>query len=369
MALRPRLAVLLCVLAAAALRAQDAADPPFYLGADLSYVNEMEACGAVYRTADGQARDPFTLFAQRGANLVRARLWHDPDWTAYSTLDDLHRTFQRARSAGMHTLLSLHYSDTWADPGQQAIPAAWRALPDTDALADAVYVYTRAVMASLHAAGLAPSLVQVGNEINSGLLKVAGDAPIDWPRTAQLVNAGVRALRDFSAESGVPVQVVLHVAQPEHAAWWFSAASGAGIRDYDVIGLSYYPQWSDVPVDAIGVEVAALRTRFGRPVLIVETGYPWTAAAADSAHNVLGAGLDAYPLSLWGQRRFLLDLTQQVRAGGGLGVLYWEPAWVSTDCHTRWGQGSHWENAAFFDFRRDNLLLPAADFLDVTRYR
>src|SRR5262245_21942197 len=99
----------------------------FYFGVDLSYVNEMDDCGAVYRE-DGSARDAFELFAEHGAKLVRARLWHNPDWTNYSTLADVKRTFTRARDAGMSTLLDIHYSDNWADAGTQQIPAAWQEL-------------------------------------------------------------------------------------------------------------------------------------------------------------------------------------------------------------------------------------------------
>lgn len=84
--------------------------PPFYFGADLSYVNEMEDCGAVYRK-DGQARDPYALFAELGTNLVRVRLWHNAEWTKYSDLDDVRQTIRRARAAGMEVLLDFHYSD------------------------------------------------------------------------------------------------------------------------------------------------------------------------------------------------------------------------------------------------------------------
>src|SRR5262245_51039797 len=106
----------------AAARGPTAAGGPI-LGVDLSYVNEVEDCGGVF--SDGAAHDPFEILADRGANLVRARLWHDPQWTDYSTVDDVIRTFRRAEATGMRTLLDFHYSDEWADPGRQSPPAAW----------------------------------------------------------------------------------------------------------------------------------------------------------------------------------------------------------------------------------------------------
>ncbi|MBN2471774.1 MAG: glycosyl hydrolase 53 family protein, partial [Anaerolineae bacterium] len=249
----------LCALLSFSLLAARAqpASPAFYFGVDLSYANEMEDCGAIYRE-NGTPRDPFALLSERGASLVRARLWHAPDWTEYSTLDDVTRTFARARAAGMATLLDFHYSDNWADPGRQEIPAAWAAIAaDNAALADEVYAYTAEVLHALHAADLAPDFVQVGNEINSGLLKLSSQQ--DWPRDARLINAGIRAVRDFAAETGAAPRIILHIAQPENADWWFAQAEAHGITDFDIIGLSYYPQWSTFTIADVGAHVTHLR--------------------------------------------------------------------------------------------------------------
>lgn len=336
------------------------ATPDFFFGADLSYVNEMDDCGAIYRV-NRETQDAFTLLAEQGVNLVRARLWHNPTWTNYSTLADVGKTFQRAQSAGMNTLLTIHYSDDWADPGQQRIPAAWQSITDTQELAQAVYDYTREVLLALDAEGVLPGFVQVGNETNSGLLKEVVE--LDWPRDAQLFNAGIRAVRDVTAELGYGPQIVLHVAQPENTGWWFREATANGITDFDVIGISYYPQWSRMSMAQMGGQISYLRETYGKEVMIVETAYPWTlAAAAETADNILNQGLRQYGISPEAQHDFLLDLTQTVINNGGSGVVYWEPAWVPTACETRWGQGSHWENATFFDFQNNNELLPAAAF-------
>ena len=332
----------------------------FYLGVDLSYVNEMDDCGAVY-LEDGEQQDAFKLFSSHGATLVRARLWHSPDWTDYSTLADVERTFRRAQDAGMATLLAFHYSDNWADPGKQAIPAAWEDFTEGE-LQDALYQYTYDVLIELNEQELMPDFVQVGNEINSGLLKATSG--LDWPRDAKLINMGIQAIRDAAEETGTVPKVVLHVAQPENAGWWFREAGENGVTDFDVIGLSYYPQWSEFSVADMGAHVTYLRQRFGKDVMIVETAYPWTFDAVDeTADNILNQGVRAYSISTDGQRQFLVDLTQSLISNGALGVVYWEPAWVSTACSTRWGQGSHWENAAFFDFQNGNEVHEGIDFL------
>ncbi len=341
------------------VQAQDAA-PSFYFGVDLSYTNEMEDCGAVYRE-NGAPVDPFALFADHGATLVRARLWNNPDWTTYSTLDDVKRTFTRARDAGMSTLLDIHYSDTWADAGTQTIPAAWASLDDAQ-LADAVYQYTYDTLMALHDDDLTPAFVQVGNETNSGILKRESDQ--DWTRDATLFNAGIRAIRAFAAATATDPQIILHVAQPENTNWWFTQGEAAGITDFDVIGISFYPQWSTFSIADMGAQVTYLRQRFGKQVMVLETAYAWTRDAVDeTADNILDQGLRGYPFSPDGQRRFMTDLTQSLISNGALGVVYWEPAWVSTACSTRWGQGSHWENATFFDFHNDDEVLPGIDFL------
>jgi arabinogalactan endo-1,4-beta-galactosidase len=336
------------------------ADAPFFLGLDLSYVNEMDDCGAVY-LENGQSRDTYELFADHGANLVRARLWHNPDWTDYSTLADVTKTFLRAKEAGMATLLSIHYSDNWADPGKQEIPAAWADLTEAE-LPDALYQYTYDVLSELYAQGVLPNFIQIGNETNAGLVKRADG--LDWPRDARLFNAGIRAVRTLAAETNSNPKIVLHVAQPENASWWFREAAQHGITDFDVIGLSYYPQWSQLsPVD-VGAFTTYLRQTFGKEVMIVETAYPWTFdAAEETADNILNQGVRGYGISPAGQRQFLVDLSQSVLSNGGLGVVYWEPAWVSTQCRTRWGQGSHWENATFFDFQNGNELHEGVEFL------
>ena len=174
--------------------------PDFFYGADLSYVNEMEDCGAVYRDFGNRVRDVYDIFSEVGANLVRYRLWHNPTWTDYSNLADVKKAIRRAKDKGLYVLLDFHYSDTWTDPGHQQIPAAWLPLiDDTPALAQELYDYTYEVLDELHTEGLTPDIVQIGNEINPMILQREETLlPMDWNRNATLLNKGIGAVRDFS---------------------------------------------------------------------------------------------------------------------------------------------------------------------------
>jgi len=351
-----------CVQANTAINASNTTSP-FYVGADLSYVNEMEDCGATYYDK-GEKQEPFALFANKGADLVRVRLWHNADWTQYSDLNDAAKTLRRAKENNMKTLLDFHYSDTWTDPEKQFIPKAWAHITDTNELAQALYDYTTATLSTLNEQNLLPDMVQVGNETNIEILQqeksLVHGIP-NWQRNATLFKSGIKAVRDYSAKVGKPIQIVLHIAQPENALWWFKQASENGITDYDIIGLSYYPQWSTYKLSDLPAAIKELKSTYQKEVMIVETAYPWTLKNFDKAGNVLDqkALQPEYPASAKGQLLYLQTLTQLVKASGGLGVIYWEPAWVSTRCKTLWGRGSHWENASFFDATRNNNALPA----------
>ena len=341
------------------------ADDPVFLGADLSYINEMEDCGGVYRE-NGQIVDPFALFAERGANLVRVRLWHTPP-NRYSAFPDVQRTIRRAKDAGMRILLDFHYSDHWADPSKQVPPAAWEGLT-VDGMRDSVYAYTRRVLDRLAEEDLLPEMVQIGNEINPGFLLPYGSRD-DWEQLSTLLKGGIRAVRDVAGERETRIDVMLHVAQPEHAMSWFTEAARAGIEEYDVMGISYYSRWSSVPLAELSGHIEALVSSFApRDLLVVEAAYPWTLAGADSANNIMDGEVveSGYPATPEGQKAYLIDMTQAVLDGGGSGVVYWEPAWITTSCSTPWGKGSHWENATFFDFNAGNEVLPGIDFLNYT---
>ena len=338
--------------------------PYFYYGADLSYVNEMLDCGAVYKDATGTAKDPYKIFKEAGANLVRVRLWHNPTWTQYSNYNDVKKTIARAKAEGINVLLDFHYSDTWADPAKQIIPAAWEAqIKNKEILGGLLYDYTYKTLADLAALDLLPEIVQVGNETNRMILQKEGEnASMDWDRNAFLINKGIKAVRDFAKTKNKEIGVMLHIAQPENALWWFKEATENGIIDYDWIGLSYYPIWSDYKLNNVGTAFENLINTYNKRLMVVETAYPFTLENNDPANNILdkNALINGYPATQQGQLDYMSKLTEVIKSSGGEGLVYWEPAWVSTKCSTLWGQGSHWDNATFFDF--DNKATLAMQF-------
>ena len=313
----------------------------FYFGADLSFSNEMDDCGAVFRD-NGAPKDVYAIFKEHGANLIRVRLWNNATWTKYSNLADVERSIKRARAQGLQVLLDFHYSDDWADPSKQVVPAAWASIKDDNALAQALYQYTFDTLTTLNQNGLMPNIIQVGNEINSEILMPAPlstGQTTNWTRNAKLLNAAIKAVRDAGAKSSIHPKVMLHIAQPENVEPWLTAATAAGVTDFDFIGISYYPKWSKDTLAGLGATINRLRHRYrGVGVLVAETAYPWTLAWADSLNNQVGEAdlMPAYRATPEGQEQYLIDLSQAVIAGGGAGVIYWAPDHVSTSCRTRW---------------------------------
>ncbi len=207
MLLRTTLILMLLVAAGVPISAQD-----FYFGNDLSYIHEMEDCGAQYKENDTLG-DPYAMLKDHGCNLVRLRLWHTPSWydalnqgKRYSDLNDVILSIYRAKSYGMQVLLDFHLSDTWADPGHQVVPAAWADVVDNlPVLQDSLYNYIYGTLAILAAADILPDMVQIGNETNKGILQsqAANDAgwSLDWPRNSALFNSAIAAVRDIETQS------------------------------------------------------------------------------------------------------------------------------------------------------------------------
>jgi len=188
---------------------------------------------------------------------------------------------------------------------------------------------------------------------------------INWERNIKLINKGIQAVNDVAKSTGKPIDVMLHIAQPENAFGWFTQAVQNQLNpDFSWIGLSYYPKWSTYKT-MVQVEDAidSIRKQFSKRVMIVETAYIHGTADVDSAHNILGDDslIEGYPATPEGQLDYLKDLCSAVKSGGGEGVIYWEPAWITSPCKTLWGQGSHWDNATFFNARNNNEALAASE--------
>ena len=358
-------------------------------GVDISMLETVEDAGGTFQL-NGTSQDLLPLLKSQGVNLVRLRLWVDPKSTSNevygggdSDLARVIRLAKRAKAQNMAFMLDLHYSDFWTDPGKQFKPKAWAAL-STDELVAQVQSYTQDVVGQLIAAGGAPDYVQIGNELNSGMLWPAGK---NWAANgetvggfdvlARLLSAGVTGVRAAETAGGVttPAKTILHLAEGGNNSkfrWWFDEITKRKVS-FDIIGISYYPYWHGT-LAALQSNMNDMVSRYSKPVMVVETAYAFTLENGDSLGNNFGQASDAtnggYPATAAGQRSFLKDLKAKIAAvpnGQGLGFVYWEPDWLpvndatwATDAgisylNTTGNVGNAWENQALFDFNGDAL--------------
>ncbi len=309
----------------------------FIRGVDISMIPEIEALGGKY-SKNGTEKDIFKILKESGVNSVRARLWVDPKSPTGDVYgggnNDLARTIElgkRAKENGMYFLLDLHYSDFWADPGKQFKPKAWDSLTFEN-LTQKVYDYTADVMKAHKAEGVVPDMVQVGNELNSGMLwpdgKSWGQGGGEFERLSTLLKSGIQAVHDN--DSGKDILIMLHLAKATDNGlfrWWFDAITDNNV-EYDVIGMSYYPWWHGSVADA-KANMEDVISRYNKPIVLVETSFPFTDQNGDSLANSYGESgpIEGYAVSVEGQTQYLKDIFQLMRdlpSDQGMGVYYWE---------------------------------------------
>ena len=287
-------------------------DTFIYKGADVSWLTQMEAAGIKFYNAAGTQTDCMALLQSLGINTIRLRIWVNPT-DGWNGLADVLVKARRAKQLGMRILLDFHYSDTWADPGNQTKPAAWQSL-DFATLRDTLYNYTAAVLNNLKANGIVPSWVQIGNETNDGMCWPDGKASTNMANFAGLVESGYQAVKSVSDTT----KVIVHLSNGYDNSlyrWLFDGLQANGAH-WDIIGMSLYPpvnDWQSYDANCL-TNMNDMVTRYSKPVMIVEVGMPADQPA------VCGS--------------FLADImskTKAVSGGKGLGVLYWEP-----ECYNNW---------------------------------
>jgi arabinogalactan endo-1,4-beta-galactosidase len=186
------------------------------LGADVSTSQRALDLGATYYDANGAARDPLDILASAGVNYVRLRIWNNPR-SGYNNKDKVLQYPRAVKAKGLQLMIDFHYSDSWADPGKQTKPAAWSAHGIGQLQTD-VYNYTYDVCDSLKAQGTTPDSVQIGNEINTGMLWNDGRVVNNnFHNLGLLLKAGYNATK--ACNSGT--QVIVHTARMESGARWF----------------------------------------------------------------------------------------------------------------------------------------------------
>ena len=209
-----------------------------------------------------------------------------------------------------------------------------------------------------------PEYVQVGNEINPGFLLPQGArGNNNEANMITLLNGAIKAVRDAAALSTIKPKIIIHIAQPENVTAWFNGLAAKGLTDFDIAGISYYYMWSSVSLESLSNYIALIKSSVGKEVMVVETAYPWTTGYADSYGNIMNVSklLPDYPATPDGQYRYIKKVTSEIIEGGGKGIMYWEPAWITSQLKTQWGQGSAWEPNTYFDFQGN--VIKVMDFM------
>lgn len=313
-------------------------------GVDISEAAYAAAHGVSFQDTDGTAKEPLQIFADHGYTWARVRLMAGLDPSAaynYGLVQDLDYVKSVAldvKAKGMKFLLDLHYSDYWADPGTQDTPAAWASATTLDAMATQVTAYTQSVMEALVAQGTPPDMVQIGNEVDGGMLwslgKITASTAAGFAAFVTLEKAAVAGLEAGRGSSALPV-ILIHTARLSTKSsatvvkWYQNLAAAGGV--FDAIGLSYYPMWHGSQT-LLGDTIRALRsdaTLGSKPVWVAETAYYWTT----NAEGYTGSDLLPYDQTPAGQKAFLKATRATVTSAGGAGVFCWGAAWVQP---TKW---------------------------------
>lgn len=375
---------LTCGLAANAFAADAVKTRPFNAmpadfikGADISTLLEAEQHGAKFYNQNGQQQDAIAILKANGVNYVRLRLWVDPQDASGKTYgggsNNLENTIalaKRVKAQGLKLLLDFHYSDFWTDPGKQFKPKAWEKM-DYPQLKTAIHDYTRDTIARFKQEGVLPDMVQIGNEINGGMLwpegKSWGQGGGEFDRLAGLLNAAISGLKE-NLTGGEQVKIMLHLAEGtknDTFRWWFDEIAKRDVP-FDIIGLSMYTYWNG-PISALKANMDDISKRYNKDVIVVEAAYGYTLDNCDNAENSFQAKEEkdgGYPGTVQGQYDYIHDLMQSVidvPDHRGKGIFYWEPTWIAVPgttwatkagmkyIHDEWKEGNARENQALFD--------------------
>lgn len=314
--------------------------PEYAQGADISWATEMTKSGKKFYDADGNQMECTALMKSLGFNSVRFRVWVNPS-DGYCGKIDLLDKCRKASALGMNIMIDFHYSDTWADPGSQTVPSAWSTL-DVAGITSAVTHHTKEILNAIRSAGIDVSWVQIGNEVNNGMLWETGRVQgKDAANFASYFNAGAKAAKQVYPDA----KVILHSANGWDITtlkWFFSLAGSAGVQ-YDMIGLSLYPSyWDDVTKDYIGWQekceqfvsnISTLNKTYAKPVMLCEFGMP--VARPEMSREAL---------------QYILDNTKG--ADFFKGIFMWEPESEST-----------WKNYAYGAFKDGKATVALEPFM------
>ena len=352
----------ICSLAASAQK---------YVGGDISLLPKYEQAGAQYYDKDGKSIDaPLTFFKAQGMNAMRLRLFVDPskntgedkDENVCQDLEYVKKLGKRIKDARFKLMLDFHYSDTWADPGKQWTPDAWKDLTDAQ-LQQKLYDYTKDVLKQMKAAGAEPDMIQTGNEITYGMLwgtRAVADnnstnrcwpssPTANWTRFTSFLKQATKACREVCPAA----KIIIHT---EHTSITqqtdnknYSALSNfykqmkAADIDYDIIGLSYYPYFHGAISELEGAINLLEKNYADKNIMVVEFGYPYAWEVQGTKYNYTSK----YPYSDEGQKKLTADVISMLNKHQHVNGLFWW--WM--EYNAKGTSLSGWYNAPLFDSR------------------
>ena len=339
-----------------------------FVGGDISMLPKYEEAGVVYKNQDGQTvNDVLAFFKEQGLNAMRVRLFVDPskdnDKAVCQDLDYVKRLGKRIKDAGLKLMLDFHYSDTWADPAKQWTPDDWKSLTDAQ-LYDQIYNYTKDCLEQMTAAGATPDFIQTGNEISYGMLwgtkgssnlkKCYTSSNSNWDRFTTLLKRAGSACREVCPQA----KIIIHTeraAQQSVLTGIYDKMKQANV-DYDIIGLSYYPDHHG-NLNTLETALKALEQKqYGKNIMIVETGYSYAWAIGNSFDYT-----KTYPYTEEGQRHFTEDLIKKLKEHELVTGLFW---WWPEDNGNKQVTNSWW-NAALYNH---NTGKPYAAFYELQNF-
>lgn len=386
---------LFLILSSACASPSESSDEELNLGAafmrgfDASMVSQLEEYGSSFYNENGTKEDIFKILKAHGVNWIRLRIWNAPQVSTPGQ-NNYERTLamaKRIKQNGLKFLLDFHYSDSWADPAKQSLPAEWDNVSSIEELCSKVSEYTKKILTDLKSQGCAPDMVQLGNEINSGmfLTKSDGTTPssIDcysWTGDTEGNKNLLKVLQSASSavseiDSSIKKMIHLASSKGDDFDWWFKNLQNLKGVDYDYIGLSYYPFEEHGTLKQLRENISYLKKTYKKQVLVAETSWAWSMEAyGDSTSNIVWyepAGIQAAKNLVDSKTTQLKNLKTQTYSGkkcvqasvqnqatvvkaimeatsnaGGCGVFYWGGDWIPNSKIQ-----DTWENQTLFDLK------------------